>query len=132
MLKLTIVGRINDGLPLAQGPRYMDEENSDDDASAQKQQAEFLLREISTGALPPSKMTIFLDHHCFKYASFSNLYFCLHFENGVLWFITYLSFCMFCFPVTLLRMEFASWRSVIPCIQESWFFVIYEICIRSL
>ncbi|KAH6783923.1 hypothetical protein C2S52_008882 [Perilla frutescens var. hirtella] len=67
MLKLTIVGRVNDGLPLAQGPRYTNEENNDDDISARKQQAEFLLQEVSRRALPPSKMTIFSDHHCFNY-----------------------------------------------------------------
>ncbi|KAI3458162.1 hypothetical protein Pfo_014825 [Paulownia fortunei] len=65
MLKLTIVGRVRDGLPIAQGPRYVNEEN--DDISTYKQQGEFLLREISRGALPPSKMSIFLDHHCFNY-----------------------------------------------------------------
>ncbi|KAK4431500.1 Vesicle-trafficking protein SEC22b [Sesamum alatum] len=65
MLKLTIVGRVSDGLPLAQGPRYVNEE--DDSVSTYKQQGEFLLKEISRGALPTSKTSIFLDHHCFNY-----------------------------------------------------------------
>ncbi|KAL0371688.1 UNVERIFIED_CONTAM: vesicle transport protein [Sesamum calycinum] len=65
MLKLTIVGRVSDGLPLAQGPRYVNEEDADS-VSTYKQQGEFLLKEISRGALPCSKMTIFLDHHGFK------------------------------------------------------------------
>lgn len=68
MLKLTIVGRVSDGVALAQGPRYVNEQNEDVDISIYKEQAEFLLREISRGALPPSKMTIFLDHLSFKYA----------------------------------------------------------------
>ncbi|KAK9292890.1 hypothetical protein L1049_020871 [Liquidambar formosana] len=65
MVKLTIVGRVSDGLPLAQGPRYMNEEN--ENFLWYKQQGEFILKEISRGALAPSKMTIRVDHHCFNY-----------------------------------------------------------------
>ncbi|XP_021296321.1 25.3 kDa vesicle transport protein [Herrania umbratica] len=65
MVKLTIVGRVNDGLPLAQGARYVNTEN--DNFSYYKQQGEFLIKEISRGALPPSKMTIRVDHHSFNY-----------------------------------------------------------------
>ncbi|CAL5407807.1 unnamed protein product [Camellia sinensis] len=69
MVKMTIVGRVSDGLPIAQGPRYVNEE--DENFSSYKQQAEFILKEISrTGSsLAPSKMTIRLDlhHHCFKF-----------------------------------------------------------------
>ena len=68
MVKLTIVGRVRDGLPLAQGPRYTIEENNN--FLFYKQQAEFILKEISKGALAHSKMTIHIDHHCFKYISF--------------------------------------------------------------
>ncbi|CAL5343983.1 unnamed protein product [Camellia sinensis] len=68
MVKMTIVGRVSDGLPIAQGPRYVNEE--DENFSSYKQQAEFILKEISrTGSsLAPSKMTIRLDlhHHCFN------------------------------------------------------------------
>ncbi|EOY23174.1 hypothetical protein QUC31_008138 [Theobroma cacao] len=65
MVKLTIVGRVNDGLPLAQGARYVNTEN--DNFSYYKQQGEFIIKEISRGALPPSKMTIRVDHHSFNY-----------------------------------------------------------------
>ncbi|KAI7979321.1 hypothetical protein LOK49_Contig397G00004 [Camellia lanceoleosa] len=69
MVKKTIVGRVSDGLPIAQSPRYVNEE--DENFSSYKQQAEFILREISrTGSsLALSKMTIRLDlhQHCFKY-----------------------------------------------------------------
>lgn len=65
MVKLTIVGRANDGLPLAQGLRYVNEENGY--LSRYRQQAEFILQEISQGALTPSMMTILIDHYCFKY-----------------------------------------------------------------
>nr|POE68024.1 25.3 kda vesicle transport protein [Quercus suber] len=64
MVKLTMVGRVSDGLPLAQGPRYTIEENNN--FLFYKQQAEFILKEISKGALAHSKMTIHIDHHCFK------------------------------------------------------------------
>ncbi|XP_042003582.1 25.3 kDa vesicle transport protein-like [Salvia splendens] len=69
MLKMTIVGRVSDRLPLslAHGSRYVNEENNDGDISSHKQQAEFLLQEVSRIALPHSKMTIFLDDHCFNY-----------------------------------------------------------------
>lgn len=63
MVKLTIVGRVKDGLPLAQGVRYL----VDNFSSNYNQQAEFILKEISRGALPLPKMTIRVDHHSFKY-----------------------------------------------------------------
>ncbi|KAH7839601.1 hypothetical protein Vadar_006142 [Vaccinium darrowii] len=66
MVKLTIVGRVSDGLPVAQGPRYVNE--GDDDISSYMRQAEFILEEISrSGSLAPSKMIIPVDHHCFHY-----------------------------------------------------------------
>ncbi|KAJ8448705.1 hypothetical protein Cgig2_010592 [Carnegiea gigantea] len=67
MVKFTIIGRIRDGMPLAQGLRYVNDEN-DIFSSYYKQQAEFILKEISTGSLAPvPKMTIRLDHqHSFN------------------------------------------------------------------
>ncbi|KAJ0772215.1 putative vesicle-trafficking protein Sec22 [Helianthus annuus] len=61
MVKLTILGRVHDGLPLSQGPVY------DEDDIVYKKHAEFLLHEISMDALPPSTTTIFLHNHCFNY-----------------------------------------------------------------
>ncbi|GMN44618.1 hypothetical protein TIFTF001_013815 [Ficus carica] len=66
MVKLTIVGRVNDGLPIAQGPRYVNEDN--EGFSLYKQQGEIILKEISRGALQHSKMTIRVDHHSFYYS----------------------------------------------------------------
>ncbi|KAJ9539653.1 hypothetical protein OSB04_026159 [Centaurea solstitialis] len=64
MVKLTIIGRLNDGLPISQGPIY----GSDDDVTTiYKQNAEFLLHEISTAALPPSATTILHRRHCYNY-----------------------------------------------------------------
>lgn len=62
---MTIVGRVIDGLPLAQGPRYVNGEN--DNFLCYKQQGEFILKEISRGALVPSMMTIRIDHHSLNY-----------------------------------------------------------------
>ncbi|XP_061369558.1 25.3 kDa vesicle transport protein SEC22-1 [Gastrolobium bilobum] len=75
MVKVTIVGRASDGLPLAQGLNYMNEENGY--LSCYKQQAEFILQEISRGALMASKMTIRIDHYCFNYLV----------ENGVIFIV---------------------------------------------
>ncbi|KAK7343681.1 hypothetical protein VNO77_12610 [Canavalia gladiata] len=65
MVKVTIVGRASDGFPLAQGLRYMNEENGY--LSCYRQQAEFILQEISKGALTASKMTIHIDHYSLNY-----------------------------------------------------------------
>ncbi|PIA48318.1 hypothetical protein AQUCO_01400726v1 [Aquilegia coerulea] len=65
MVKLTIVGRVSDGLPLAQGPRYLNDDY--ENMLFYKQQGEIILKEISKGALPLPKMCIRIDHHCFSY-----------------------------------------------------------------
>lgn len=67
MVKLTMVGRVRDGLPIAQGIRYVNEEN--DDVFGYKKQAEFILKEISRGTLSPPKMVILMHHHSFMYSS---------------------------------------------------------------
>ncbi|GAV81265.1 hypothetical protein CFOL_v3_24723, partial [Cephalotus follicularis] len=54
-----------DGLPIAQGPRYSNEVRAN--FLYYKQQAEFLLQEISRGGFAPSKMTNRVNHHSFKY-----------------------------------------------------------------
>ncbi|EFH42163.1 hypothetical protein ARALYDRAFT_495296, partial [Arabidopsis lyrata subsp. lyrata] len=66
MVKLTIVGRVEDGLPLAQDQTYV---NQQDNASflLYKKQAEFLLKQISKDSLLHPKMTILLDHHSFHF-----------------------------------------------------------------
>ncbi|XP_028756400.1 25.3 kDa vesicle transport protein [Neltuma alba] len=75
MVKLTIVGRVSDGLPLAQGLRYVNQENGY--LSFYQKQAQIILQEISRGALTASKMTIRIDHHCFNYLI----------ENGVVFIV---------------------------------------------
>ncbi|KAI4347536.1 hypothetical protein L6164_008343 [Bauhinia variegata] len=73
MVKLTIIGRVSDGLPLAQGPRFMNEENGY--LSCYKEQAEFILRDISRGSLAPTKMTIRIHHNCFNYLVENGVFF---------------------------------------------------------
>lgn len=68
-------------MPLAQGPRFHVE---NDVLTTYKQQAEFILKEISLRALPSSRMTILVDHHCFNYIV----------ENG----ICYLTLCESSYP----------------------------------
>ncbi|KAG5616952.1 hypothetical protein H5410_016776 [Solanum commersonii] len=82
MVKVTIIGRVSDGMPLAQGPRLHEENN--DVLTTYKKQAEFILKEIYLQALPSSKMTILVDHHCFNYTV----------ENG----ICYLTLCESSYP----------------------------------
>ncbi|CAN4087779.1 unnamed protein product [Withania somnifera] len=67
MVKLTIIGRVSDGMPLAQGPRSHVVHEENDVLATYKQQAEFILKQVSLQALPSSKMTILVDHHCFNY-----------------------------------------------------------------
>ncbi|XP_010667564.2 25.3 kDa vesicle transport protein SEC22-1 [Beta vulgaris subsp. vulgaris] len=66
MVKLTIIGRIRDGMPLTQGLRYVNEDYNN--IPFYKQHAEFILKEISRGSLALNpKMTIRLDHqHSFN------------------------------------------------------------------
>lgn len=65
MVRFTIVGRLRDGLPLAQGPRDLNEAN--ESFSFYKHQGEFILKEISRGALPHSRMSVRLNHHSFNF-----------------------------------------------------------------
>lgn len=65
MVKLTLVGRLRDGMPLSQTPAHLIEDNEAFLASY-RQKAELVLREISAGALTKPKMTILVDHCCFQ------------------------------------------------------------------
>ncbi|XP_022738553.1 25.3 kDa vesicle transport protein-like [Durio zibethinus] len=125
MVKLTMVGRVNDGLPLAQGARHLNKEN-DNFSSNYKQQAEFILKEISRGALPPSNMTIRVDHHSFNYLV----------VNGI-WFIT---LCDSSYPRKLafhylqdLQKEFDKFdRSLIEKITTPYSFIRFDSIIANI
>ncbi|XP_062076130.1 25.3 kDa vesicle transport protein SEC22-1 [Humulus lupulus] len=82
MVKVTIVGRVREGLPLAQGPRYVNKEENES-FSFNKQQGELILKEISRGALPHSKMTIRVDHqYCFNYLVENGIAFITLFDSS--------------------------------------------------
>ncbi|XP_062150559.1 25.3 kDa vesicle transport protein SEC22-1 [Alnus glutinosa] len=125
MVKLTIVGRSSDGLPLAQGPRYLNEENGNN-ISFYKQQAEFILTEISRGNLASSKMTIRVDHHCFNYLV----------ENGIF----FITLCDSSYPRKLafhylqdLQKEFGKFdNSLIQKITRPYSFLQFESIIRNI
>ncbi|XP_059629286.1 25.3 kDa vesicle transport protein SEC22-1-like [Cornus florida] len=118
MVKLTIIGRVKDGVALAQGTRYVNEET--DNLSSYKQQGEFILKEISRGSLPPSKMTIRVDHHCFNYMV----------ENGV----CFITLCDSAYPRKLafhylqdLQKEFEKFdMSLISKITKPYSFVRFD------
>ncbi|MCL7045779.1 hypothetical protein MKW94_024519 [Papaver nudicaule] len=83
MVKMTVVGRAYDGLPVAHHPRILNGEDAN--MLFYKQQAEFILKEICRGALLPSKMSINIDdQYCFIYLI----------ENG----ICYITLCEFSYP----------------------------------
>ncbi|MBA0835369.1 hypothetical protein Goarm_007650 [Gossypium armourianum] len=123
MVKLTIVGRVKDGLPLAQEARYMNNETttSHNLSSNYKQQAEFLLNEISKGALPLPSMTIRVDHHSFKYPlTPCKLYVCVcdlqkefdKFDNGLIHKITKpYSFVKFDSIISSIRKQYIDTRT---------------------
>lgn len=64
MVKLTLVGRLKDGLPVSQAPAHLNEDNLV--LSSYKYKAELVLKEISRGTLTNPKMTVLIDHHCFQ------------------------------------------------------------------
>ncbi|KAK4838922.1 hypothetical protein QYF36_017594 [Acer negundo] len=125
MVKLTIVGRVRDGLALAEGPRYLNQEN-ENFSSFYKQQAEFILKEISTGALSPPKMIIRADHHSFHYLM----------ENG----ICFITLCDSSYPKKLafhflqdLQEEFHKFdNSLIDKITRPYSFVKFESIIGNI
>ncbi|XP_009804097.1 25.3 kDa vesicle transport protein SEC22-1 [Nicotiana tabacum] len=124
MVKLTIIGRVSDGMPLAQCPRFVQQEN--DVLLTYKQQAEFILKEISLRALPFSRMTILVDHHCFNYIV----------ENG----ICFLTLCELSYPRKLafhylqdLQQEFEKLdRSLTDRITKSYTFIKLDTIIGNI
>ncbi|MCD9560790.1 hypothetical protein HAX54_019585 [Datura stramonium] len=125
MVKVTIIGRVSDGMPLAQGPRHV--VHHDDVLTTYKQQAEFILKEISLQALPSSNMTILVDHqYCFNYMV----------ENG----ICYLTLCESSYPRKLafhylqdLRQEFERLdRSLVDRVTKPYTFIKLDTIIGNI
>ncbi|CAN4085925.1 unnamed protein product [Withania somnifera] len=126
MVKMTIIGRVSDGMPLAQGPRSSVVHEENDVLTTYKQQAEFILKEISLRALHSYKMTILVNHHCFNYMV----------ENG----ICYLTLCESSYPRKLafhylqeLQQEFERLdRSLVDRITKPYTFIKLDTIIGNI
>lgn len=64
MVKLTIIARVTDGLPLAEG---LDDGRDLGDADYYKQQAKALFKNLSRGQNEPSRMSIETGSYVFHY-----------------------------------------------------------------
>ncbi|GMJ06529.1 hypothetical protein like AT5G52270 [Hibiscus trionum] len=129
MVKLTIVGRVKDGLPLAQETRHLNNQTTTSRhnlSSNYNQQAEFLLHEISRGALPLSTMSVRVDHHSFNYLV----------VNG----ICFITLCDSCYPRKLafhylhdLQMEFHKFdNGLIHKITKPYSFIKFDSVIANI
>jgi vesicle transport protein SEC22 len=65
MVKLTMIARVNDGLPLAEG---LDDGRAEKDLELYKQQAKTLFKQLSQGQHEPSRMSIESGPNVFQYA----------------------------------------------------------------
>lgn len=82
MVKLTMVARVTDGLPLAEG---LDDGRDVPDADFYKQQAKSLFKNLSMGQIDASRMSVETGPYIFQYpfilfhiASVSMFLVCLH------------------------------------------------------
>ncbi|KAE8650885.1 hypothetical protein Csa_000865 [Cucumis sativus] len=64
MVKLTMIARVTDGLPLAEG---LDDGRDLRDAEYYKQQAKSLFKNLSTGQNEPSRMSVETGAYVFQY-----------------------------------------------------------------
>eukprot|EP01018_Ginkgo_biloba_P018689 Gb_30969 [translate_table: standard] len=64
MVKVTMIARMTDGLPLAEGLEHFREHN---DFEFYKQKAKLLFKKISQGEHGPSRMSIRIEPYCFHY-----------------------------------------------------------------
>lgn len=80
MVKLTMIARVTDGLPLAEG---LDDGRDINDIEFYKQQAKALFKNLSRGQNAPSRMSIETGPYVFKYP------FVTVFKLGLLIFRTY-------------------------------------------
>ena len=72
MVKLTMIARVTDGLPLAEG---LDDGRVEKDLEYYKQQAKNLFKKLSQGQHEPSRMSIESGPNVFQYVNLSFLYF---------------------------------------------------------
>lgn len=78
MVKLTMIARVTDGLPLAEG---LDDGRDMQDAEYYKQQVKALFKNLSRGQNEASRMSVETGPYIFQYPPFISLYLflsCLH------------------------------------------------------
>jgi vesicle transport protein SEC22 len=74
MVKLTMIARVTDGLPLAEG---LDDGRDSNDAEFYKQQVKALFKNLSRGQNEASRMSIETGPYIFQYP-FEFVYECCH------------------------------------------------------
>lgn len=67
MVKLTMIARVTDGLPLAEG---LDDGRDVQDAEMYKQQVKALFKNLATGQNEPSRMSIETGPYIFQYPAY--------------------------------------------------------------
>ncbi|KAJ7567049.1 hypothetical protein O6H91_02G130200 [Diphasiastrum complanatum] len=122
MVKLTIMARVADGLPLAEG---LDDGRDQKDLDFYKQQAKFLFKKLSQGHHEPSRMTVETGSYFFHYII----------EGGV----CYLTLCERSYPKKLayqyledLQREFEKTnRSQIDTVARPYAFIKFDTFIQK-
>lgn len=71
MVKLTLIARVTDGLPLAEG---LDDGRDMKDAEFYKQQVKALFKNLSKGQNEPSRMSVETGPYFFQYPMFRFLW----------------------------------------------------------
>lgn len=74
MVKLTLIARVTDGLPLAEG---LDDGRDQKDIEFYKQQAKQLCKELSRRQHEASRMSVETGPYFFQYPPFHDYYYCL-------------------------------------------------------
>jgi vesicle transport protein SEC22 len=72
MVKLTMIARVTDGLPLAEG---LDDGRDVKDAEMYKQQVKALFKNLASGHNDASRMSIESGHYIFPYPAFFFFFF---------------------------------------------------------
>lgn len=75
MVKLTMIARVTDGLPLAEG---LDDGRDIQDSEFYKQQVKALFKNLSRGQNEPSRMSVETGPYVFQYPSDFSPLTCLH------------------------------------------------------
>jgi vesicle transport protein SEC22 len=126
MVKLTMIARVSDGLPLAEGLEHFRELNNDSDFEFYKQKAKLLFNKLSLGEPGPSRMSLRIQPYCFHYIM----------EDGV----CYITLCEQSYPRKLafhyledLQREFGRLdRSKIETASKPYAFIKFDAVIQRI